>query len=1051
MADFDRTIISDPERFGEGRVKAHSDHVWFASRREASLDMTSFRYSLDGLWKFAYAKNPDAAPRDFEREEFDCHTWDTIRVPAHIEMEGYGVPQYCNTQYPWDGSEEVEPGQVPTAFNPTASYVKYFYLPDNMKDKRVFVSFQGAESGIAVWLNGHYLGYSENSFDPSEYELTPYLKDGENKLAARVFRFTSGSWTEDQDFFRFSGIYRSVYLYATPKTHIRDLTIRTPLADDFMSGSLDFSCLSEGEGSARLTLSFEGNPVLTRELTLPLKEKVSLKVEEPLLWSAEEPNLYDLEIEVQDTEGVLQEVIPVKVGFRRFELKDTLMKINGKRIVFRGVDRHDFSSKTGRAITKEEIRQDLLTMKRHNINAIRTSHYPDVSYLYELADELGFYLIAENNMETHGVWDAIARGLREESYALPGDRENYRAAMLDRVNSCYQRDKNHPSIVIWSCGNESYGGSVIYRMSQKFRELDDSRLVHYEGIAHDRRYNDTTDMESMMYPPVDQIKDFLKDHRDRPFICCEYTHAMGNSCGAMYKYTDLADTEPLYQGGFIWDYIDQSIDRRDRYGREYQAYGGDFGDRPCDYEFSGNGIVYGKDRLPSPKMQSVKYNYQAISARIEREDSGLVAEVRNKNLFINTDVYDAYVLLEKEGQKVLRRRVTGIAAAPGESVRVQLPLALPEEAGEYAITLSFVLKEDTAWAKEGYEVAFGQAVFNVEGDEKETDALERNLTLAGRYAGDIQRSFCGNGLLFKEGRDEENARPRLKVVHGLANVGVVGDNFRVLFSLIGAGMTSYNYGGREMLESIPKPNFWRAPTNNDDGNLFGLRYAQWKTASLYAINKDASMPYLSNAPKVEEAEDHLDVTYTYQLPTIPTSAVDLTYSVYGDGTVRTSLDYDLTKELGDLPEFGVIFRMNADYDRVKWYGLGPEETYADKTQGARLGIYEETAAESVAKYLTPQESGLKTGVRWAKVTDKNGRGLVFAGDEMSFSAQPWSPHELENARHAFELPQVHFTWIRCALAQMGIGGDDSWGAKTQEEFLLKADGRLHFEFAFRGI
>ena len=445
------------------------------------------------------------------------------------------------------------------------------------------------------------MGYSEDSFTPSEFELTPYLKEGENKLAAQVFKWTSGSWCEDQDFFRFSGIYRDVYLYAIPEVHVEDLTIRTLLDDAFTKADLIVELKATAAGKVRFTLSREGKEEATLEDALESGKAYVMKMENPLLWSAEEPNLYDLLIEVMDTEGKITEVIPQRVGFRRFEMKDSIMTLNGKRIVFKGVNRHEFSSRTGRNVSREELIKDLTTMKRNNINAIRTCHYPDAVGIYELCDEFGIYMIAENNMETHGSWDTVGES-KDYTGVVPDNKPEWEGLLMDRINSTYQRDKNHPAILIWSCGNESFGGEVIYKMSELFRKLDPTRLVHYEGVFNDRRFNDTSDMESQMYTSAEDIKKFLENDRSKPFICCEYTHAMGNSCGGMHKYTDLTDTEPSYQGGFIWDYIDQSIYKKDRYGKEFQAYGGDFGERPTDYNFSGNGIVYGGERDESPKM-----------------------------------------------------------------------------------------------------------------------------------------------------------------------------------------------------------------------------------------------------------------------------------------------------------------------------------------------------------------------------------------------------------------------------------------------------------------
>lgn len=545
---FDYGKIKDPTFFAQNRVKAHSDHHYYKNHRELAEKNESFRQNLNGLWKFQYARNLAEAPDGFEAEDFDCKGWEDIRVPAHIQMEGYDKPQYVNVQYPWDGHEAIEPGEIPTQFNPVASYVKYFTVPENMQGKRLFVSFQGVESGFALWCNGSYVGYSEDTFTPSEFELTSYLKEGENKLAVQVFKWTSGSWCEDQDFFRFSGIFRDVYLYSIPDTHVSDIRIKTILNDTYDRGNLEIVLEAIGNGKVELILTRQGEEAARTEVEIKDGQStvVELTIEQPALWSAEQPNLYDLMIQVTDNQEQLQELIPQRVGFRRFAIEDGIMKLNGKRIVFKGVDRHEFSSRRGRVPNHDELLRDIVTMKRNNINAIRTSHYPNDSALYALCDEYGLYLIDECNMETHGMWDMVGRGVWPIEKALPGDRQEWKDLLLDRVNSMYQRDKNHPSIIIWSCGNESFGGSVIYEMSKLFHALDDTRLVHYEGVCNDRRYNDTSDMESRMYPSAAYVKDFLQKDRSKPYLLCEYTHAMGNSCGGMHKYTDLTDEEPLF-------------------------------------------------------------------------------------------------------------------------------------------------------------------------------------------------------------------------------------------------------------------------------------------------------------------------------------------------------------------------------------------------------------------------------------------------------------------------------------------------------------------------
>ena len=695
MKQFDYAMVKDPEYFRDGRLDAHSDHVYYASEEEAVDRETSYRESLNGLWKFQYARNYESAIPGFEAEEYNCKDWEDIYVPAHIQMEGYDVPQYANVQYPWEGHEEINPGEIPTHFNPTASYVKYFTVPEQMQGKRLFISFQGAESGLALWLNGKFVGYSEDSFTPSEFELTEYVKEGENKLAAQVFKWTASSWCEDQDFYRFSGIYRDVYLYTVPEVHVNDLRIRAIPDVSLASADFELTTKTWGKGQLKIVLSKEGNVVLEDVKEISDEDTFSWKVDAPVLWSAEDPQLYDLELTVSDENGNVQEIIPQKVGFRRFEMKDGIMTLNGKRIVFKGVNRHEFSSVTGRHVSEEELRKDLTTMKLNNINAIRTCHYPDMSKIYELCDEYGLYMIDETNLESHGSWD-VAEMTKDFTYTVPYNKPEWLGMMLDRANSMYQRDKNHPAILIWSCGNESFGGKDIFEMSQLFRSEDPTRLVHYEGVFHDRSYNDTSDMESQMYPSVEAIKEFLAKDNSKPFICCEYTHAMGNSCGAMHKYTDLTDTEPKYQGGFIWDYIDQSIYKKDRYGKEFQAYGGDFGERPTDYNFSGNGIAYGGDREASPKMQEVKFNYQNITAKVSEDKVTVI----NKNLFVNTDTFDAKVILAKDG-KVICTKPLATAVAPLSEETYELPIAKQERPGEYTVTVSFHLKADTVWAKAG--------------------------------------------------------------------------------------------------------------------------------------------------------------------------------------------------------------------------------------------------------------------------------------------------------------------------------------------------------------
>ncbi|XME01865.1 glycoside hydrolase family 2 TIM barrel-domain containing protein [Lachnospiraceae bacterium C1.1] len=1009
MKDFDMKIIKNPEIFEENRLEQHSDHEWYGSEEAVEKGVSDFKYFLNGSWKFSYAKNTALAPEGFEKDDFDVAGWDDIPVPAHIQMQGYGVPQYANTQYPWEGHEKLKPGEVSTYYNPTGSYVRFFNIPENMKGRKIFISFQGVETGFALWLNGKYIGYSEDSFTPAEFDLTDAVREGENRLAVRVFRFTSASWCEDQDFFRFSGIFRDVYLYTVPDVHIRDLKIKTLLDDNYKNADLTVDMKGSADGNYELSLSDEnGDVVISGNGQLSKDIHISVPVQEPELWSAEKPNLYTLRIEVRDAKGNLNEIISEKVGFRRFELINNVMHLNGKRIVFKGVNRHEFCAESGRVLPVKYIEKDLITMKQNNINAVRTSHYPNQTAFYRLCDKYGLYVIDETNMETHGSWDPIIKGKEPIEYAVPGDRKEFQAMVLDRIKSMYERDKNHACILFWSLGNESFGGKDIHEMSKYIHKADDTRLVHYEGIVNDRRYPDCSDVESTMYTPVEDIKKWLKEHRDKPYINCEYAHAMGNSNGAIYKYTELTEEDELYQGGFIWDYIDQSITTHDRNGVEFQGYGGDFGDRPCDYDFSGNGIVYGKDRDPSPKMQEVKAVYSNIAVNIGEKEM----EIHNKNLFTDTAEFDCFISLEKDGRKIKEVK-ENISVAPLSRKKFDLPFTPESDDAEYIITVSFRLKEDRAYAVKGHEIAWGQKVY---GSYKHAEPAADKFIIS----------------------DDYNV------------IGVRGRSFEILFSKLFGGLISYKYAGKELLAGIPKPNFWRAMTQNDIANLLPFRAGQWKTASIYLSHKYEHGRRYSEA-EVREEDGKVTVTYTYHLPVKPEKDAKLAYTVFADGTVKTSLELEKSDDVGEIPAFGMIFPMDADFENVSWYGMGPDETYCDRKH-AKIGKYSNKAADNMAKYLVPQECGNKEEVRFASVTDDKGHGIEFYMDKecFGFSALPYSPHELDNAAHPNELPASLKTWVRVGC-QMGIAGDDTWGALTHPEFMLDNSKKMKMEFYFKGI
>lgn len=995
--------LEDPEVFEVNRIEAHSDHKYYESTEEMISEAEmSLRQSLNGMWYFSYAKNPSMRVEDFYKMDFDCKFFDKIKVPGHIQLQGYDQCQYINTMYPWDGTEELRPPKISKEYNPVGSYVKYFELEEALQDKRVFVSFQGVETAFYVWLNGTFIGYGEDSFTPSEFELTPYLREGENKLAVEVYKRSSASWLEDQDFWRFSGIFREVYLYAAPKTHVEDLFIKATLDDKYENGILDLQFKLMGILDCEVEAMLQdqsGQEVFKQKVKGNALCNISGRIDGVHPWSAELPYLYRLTICIRDAENNVVEVVPELVGFRKFEMLNQVMCINGKRIIFKGINRHEFNVRRGRAVTKEDMMWDIEFLKKHNINAVRTSHYPNQSLWYRLCDIYGIYLIDETNLESHGSWQKL--GVCEPSWNVPGNKEEWKEAVIDRAKSMFERDKNHPSILIWSCGNESYAGTCIEAMSDYFHAKDDTRLVHYEGVFWNREFDHISDMESRMYAKPEEIEEYLSNHPKKPYLSCEYMHAMGNSCGGMKLYTDLEEKYEQYQGGFIWDYIDQSILKTNEYGEEVFTYGGDFDDRATDYEFCTNGIVYA-DRKISPKAQEVKHLYANV--KLIPDEHGV--QIRNENLFVSTKDYLFLSRLLLNGNCVFERKFRAEVEAGTERY---ITLDYPEtgESGEYTYEVSMVLAEDCSYARCGHEICFGQFIKTIEEAEKSV------------------------------------VKP-MQIIHGDVNIGVKGDGFHVMFSKSEGGLASLQYDGTEYITRTPKTSFWRACTDNDRGAKHGYDRGMWLTAGLYQKVIDI---------KMQEEKDQLTVIFEYEIPTIPRTYSTVKYVVRGDGNIHVRLKYHGIKGLPEIPVFGMEFKLKEKYHNFEYYGFGPEENYIDRMEGARLGVFQGNAQENVSAYLVPQECGNRVGVRWLKVTDETGQGLMFAGEGQTFesSVLPYSAYELENASHQEELPKAYYTWVRILAKQMGVGGDDSWGAPVHEKYRIPSDENLEIAFCISKI
>ncbi|ROR30566.1 beta-galactosidase [Mobilisporobacter senegalensis] len=620
----DIRFLDNPEIFCINQIPAHSDHRFYNSHHEMQAGVNSLIQSLNGKWKFRYSINAKERPEGFYKESSDTENFDEIIVPCHIEMAGYDKIHYVNTMYPWEGhifrrpaysldGKRAEGTFSEADYNPVGSYLKKFDLEEGLFGKRVCICFEGVEQAMYVWLNGVFVGYGEDSFTPSEFDLTPYIREKNNVLAVEVHKRSTAAFLEDQDFFRFFGIFRNVTLYAKPVIHVEDMWAKPTLKEDNASGSLaldlKMSFLTES-GNMIVTLKDDAGHVCFKKTVL-VKEEIYLEPEEienVIPWNHHNPYLYLLMIEVFDKSGNLMEVVPYKIGFRRLEIKNKVILLNGKRLILNGVNRHEWSAKSGRCISEREMKMDMEIFLKNHINAVRTSHYPNQIPWYSLCDENGIYMMAETNLESHGSWQKM--GNVEPSWNVPGSIIQWREAVADRAKTNFEIFKNHTSILFWSLGNESYAGDNIESMNHFFKEKDNSRLVHYEGVFHNRIYNETiSDVESRMYAAPEEIVRHLEENPVKPFILCEYMHDMGNSLGGMKSYMDLLDKYEMYQGGFIWDYIDQALFVKDEItGEEVLRYGGDFDDRPSDYEFSGNGIVFA-DRREKPAMQEVRYYY----------------------------------------------------------------------------------------------------------------------------------------------------------------------------------------------------------------------------------------------------------------------------------------------------------------------------------------------------------------------------------------------------------------------------------------------------------
>ena len=997
---FSTAWLADPEIFSVNELPVGSDHEFFATQQELNESYTSLVRSLDGNWKAHFALNPAGAPDALLTGSIMDGSLKEITVPCEFQLVNpeWDPPHYVNTQYPWDGHEELKAPEVSEEYNPTVTCVKTFSLSLRDLQHRIMLHLGGVEAAVLVYMNGKEIGYAEDSFTSHSFDVTGAARVGENRLVLRVFKRCTGSWLEDQDFWRFSGIHRSVKLHFWPESHLADLRVRTPLTDNYTTAHLDTLLTVSGRGGqARVTLMDKDGAVLYEE-TKAVSGQTQVEFESVIpgvkLWSAEEPNLYPLTVTLTNNMGRVTEVSRTMVGFRQFEMIDKIMCLNGKRIVFHGVNRHEFDCDRGRVMTRELILRDIHDMKAMNINAVRTCHYPNTTEFYRLCDEYGLYVIDETNIESHGSWAPW------HDWVVPGDKPEWHEMTVNRGRSMLQRDKNHPCILIWSCGNEAWGGCNLFDLSEYFRKTDPTRLVHYESCVHDKRYLHTSDMLSHMYMKAADIEKYLKNDPDRPFINCEYTHAMGNSCGGMNEYTALEDKYPMYQGGFIWDYVDQALRVTGPNGQERLAYGGDFGDKPTDWQFNTNGIILG-DRTLTPKCQEVRYLFRDVFLKVGK--TGVT--VWNRKLFAPLTGYTLRWTVECDMKPIKAGEILLPEIAAGESKHINLPYGkLPAE-GQVVLTVFLVLAEDKGILPAGTVLSHGQMVY---GEPVKTE--------------------------------EETAAAT--IIQSDNNIGVRGNGLGALFERRGGMISFRDKAGRETLLRAPQLSLFRAHTDNDRGNQTAIRQGVYHLISRYSWQHEV---------KVAEQDGVTTLTYAYTNMMLKDFEMTVVYTIRRDDEIDVTVNWPGVKDLPDMPALGLSFQLDPRLDTVNYYGLGPAENYIDRCDGAYLGWHRYDVAEGMTRYCKPQESGSRCGVKTFSVTDRDHHGVLITGENLEVSCLPWTVEELQGAYHPSDLMGSVRTVLDVAMFRKGVGGDDSWGAPTLEKYCYPADKAYSFTFTMKAL
>ena len=998
----------NPEINAVNRAPMHTNYFAYSSSEEAAKadkENSSNFMTLNGIWKFNWVKNADARPTDFYRTDYNDKGWGQMKVPGVWEMNGYGDPIYVNVGYAWRSQYKNNPPYVPIENNHVGSYRKEIIIPAEWSGKEIFAHFGSVTSNMYLWVNGKYVGCSEDSKLEAEFNLTKYLKPGKNLIAFQVFRWCDGTYLEDQDFFRYSGVGRNCYLYSRNKKYIQEIRVTPDLDSNYTNGTLNVALNLNGSGTVELNLTDPaGKSVATAQVNGNGQKSVVMDVSNPEKWTAETPNLYTLTATLKNGSNTL-EVIPVKVGFRKIELKGGQILVNGQPVLFKGADRHEMDPDGGYVVSRERMLQDILRMKQLNINAVRTCHYPDDNLWYDLCDQYGIYVVAEANIESHGM------GYGKETLAK---NPSYKKAHMERNQRNVQRGYNHPSIIFWSLGNEAGYGPNFEQCYTWIKNEDKTRAVQYEQAGT----NEFTDIFCPMYYDYDACKKYSEGNIDKPLIQCEYAHAMGNSQGGFKEYWDLIRKYPKYQGGFIWDFVDQSNHWKNKDGIDIYGYGGDFNKYDAsDNNFNDNGLI-SPDRRPNPHAHEVGYFYQSIWTTPGDLSKGEI-KVYNENFFRDLSAYYMEWQLLANGEVMQTGVVQDLNVAPQQTATLKLNLNTEKvcPCKELLLNVTYKLKAAETLMPAGSTVAYDQLTIR--------PYTAKALELKNQKASNLD-------IVVPVIKDNDH------------NYLIVeGENFIIEFNKHNGYLSRYEADGMQLLNPGAQltPNFWRAPTDNDYGAGLQHRYAVWKNPGLKLTSLKQS---IENEQAIVQAE--------YEMKAVK-GKLFLTYVINNEGAVKVTQKMEAGKEekVSDMFRFGMQMQMPENFNEVEYYGRGPVENYADRNHSTLIGKYRQTVAEQFYPYIRPQETGTKTDLRWWRVLNISGNGLQFVGDApFSASALNYSIESLDDGvqkdqRHSPEVAKAPFTNLCIDKVQMGLGCVNSWGTLPLEKYRVPYQD---YEFSF---